>query len=95
MHVQCNKLVNKDLLSKSDPVVLVDLIEMKSGVVVRLGTTEMIKNNVNPVFQTKIEMKYVYDQKQHLRLTVLDVDDFKLVPKEYTRDVSSSIIAAT
>ena len=90
--LQCNNLVNKDLIGKSDPVVLVDLIEMKSGVVGRLGKTEWIKNNLNPVFQTKIDLKYVFDQKQHLRITVLDVDDPKNIPTEYTPNVSYIII---
>ena len=88
VRMQCNNLVNKDLLSKSDPIVIVDLVEVKSGKICRLGQTEWIKDNLNPVFQDKIELKYIFEQKQHLRITVLDVDDPKNIPTEYTPNVS-------
>ena len=50
-------------------------------------STEWIKDNLNPVFQTKVELQYVFEKKQHLRITVLDVDDPKNIPTEYTPNV--------
>ena len=86
--MQCNNLVNKDLLGKSDPIVIVDITDVKSGVTTRAGMTECIKNNLNPVFEKKIDIEYIFEKKQHLRITVLDVDDEDNVPAEYTPNVS-------
>ena len=75
------------MFSKSDPIVIVDITDVKSGTTTRLGSTEWIKDNLNPVFQTKVELQYVFEKKQHLRITVLDVDDPKNIPTEYTPNV--------
>jgi hypothetical protein len=75
------------MLSKSDPVVIVDLVEVKSGKIGRLGKTEWIKDNCNPVFKQTIDLQYVFDQKQHLRITVLDVDSEDIIPTEYVANV--------
>ncbi len=60
----------------------------RSGLFKRLGETEWIHNDANPVFTKEIELEYVFEKKQHLRITILDVDDADHVPKEYTPNVS-------
>mmetsp|Transcript_46909 Transcript_46909/g.114263 ORF Transcript_46909/g.114263 Transcript_46909/m.114263 type:complete len:557 (+) Transcript_46909:148-1818(+) len=80
--IKCKDLVNKDLLSKSDPMVIVNL-EGKGGNFSYIGQTEWIQDNVNPEFQTKIEMDYTFEQKQNLRFIVIDVDDPKKIPTSY------------
>ncbi len=84
---QCEKLVKKDLFSPSDPILVVDIMDGRSGLFQRLGETEWIKNNANPEFQKEIEFDYVFEKKQHIRITILDVDDADKVPKEYTPNV--------
>ena len=84
---QCKNLVNKDLFSKSDPMLFVDIMDGRTGVFERLGVTEMIKDNLNPEFKREIELNYVFEKKQHLRITILDVDDPDNYPREYTPNV--------
>ena len=74
-------------MSKSDPIVIVDMMD-KSAIFTRLGATEWIQNELNPEFKTELEMDYIFEKKQHLRITVLDVDDPDSLPQEYTPNVS-------
>uniref|UniRef100_A0A7S0QQF9 C2 domain-containing protein n=1 Tax=Cryptomonas curvata TaxID=233186 RepID=A0A7S0QQF9_9CRYP len=60
----------------------------RSGLFQRLGETEWIKNNANPEFTKELELNYVFEKKQHLRITVLDVDNADQVPKEYTPNMA-------
>ncbi len=74
-------------MSQSDPILVVDIMDGRSGSFQRLGETEWIKDNANPVFTKEIELNYVFEKKQRLRITILDVDDEDQVPKEYTPNV--------
>ena len=76
------------MVGKSDPIVIVDKTEVKSGVTTRVGMTECIKETLNPEFTKKIDFEYIFEEKQHLRITVLDVDDQSNIPTEYTPHVS-------
>jgi hypothetical protein len=53
---QCFDLVDKDWLSKSDPVVIVQESKKPEGPWTLVGRTELIKDNQNPVFTEKIMM---------------------------------------
>eukprot|EP00240_Pyramimonas_obovata_P000816 CAMPEP_0118955512 /NCGR_PEP_ID=MMETSP1169-20130426/60090_1 /TAXON_ID=36882 /ORGANISM="Pyramimonas obovata, Strain CCMP722" /LENGTH=535 /DNA_ID=CAMNT_0006903381 /DNA_START=178 /DNA_END=1782 /DNA_ORIENTATION=+ len=75
--LECNGLKNKDILSKSDPVVY--LYERRAGhrgesSWTRLGSTEVVKNNLNPKFSTAIQVDYFFEERQELLFKVLDVD---------------------
>ncbi len=86
---QCEGLVNKDgLIGKSDPIVIVDLLDGKTKAMSRIGMTESIKDDLNPKFQKKLEVDYVFELRQVLRITVLDVDDPSNIPTEYVQNVS-------
>ncbi len=75
------------MTSASDPIILVDMRDAKSTEFKRLGTTECIKDNNNPVFSKQVDLEYIFEKKQMLRFTVLDVDDFANLPTEYTPNV--------
>ena len=87
MVLQCKDLVGKDFMGGSDPYILVDIRDAKSTEFKRLGTTECIKKNKNPVFTKQVDLNYVFEQKQMLRFTVLDVDDHSNLPTEYIPQV--------
>ena len=61
--------------------------DAKSTEFKRVGDTEIIKDNNNPVFTKQVNLEYVFEKKQMLRFTVVDVDDFVNPPTEYTPNV--------
>lgn len=38
------------------------------------GQTEMVKDNLNPDFTTKINMPYFFEKTQQLKFEMLDID---------------------
>jgi hypothetical protein len=81
--------VNKDgVIGNSDPIIILDILDGKTKEMSRVGMTETINNDLNPKFQTKLEVNYVFELRQVLRITVLDVDDPANLPTEYTPNVS-------
>ena len=56
LRIECQNLADLDLFSKSDPVCV---LEQKMGSTWRLiGQTEVIDNDLNPVFKTLLEFDY-------------------------------------
>jgi hypothetical protein len=89
LYIRCNGLKDTDVLSKSDPIAQVAL----DGVVV--GKTEIVANNLNPVFRTPIRFDYRFETLQRLRVDVLDADDKKAKTADflaaYEGDVGSIV----
>jgi hypothetical protein len=83
---QCNNLRNTDL-GKCDPILIVDILDGQTKAMSRLGKTEWLRDNLNPEFETKIAVEYVFEKMQILRITVLNVDDEANIPTEYTPNV--------
>jgi hypothetical protein len=54
--MQCFDLVDKDLLSKSDPIVIVQERKKPQDPWTFIGRTELLKNNASPAFQDKITL---------------------------------------
>ena len=76
LNLACRNLVNMDVFSKSDPMVVV-LIEKRSGnssIYEEIGRTEIIKNNLNPDFTTPIKVAYYFEELQRLKFEVYDSD---------------------
>ena len=48
LSIRCTKLRDTDRLSKSDPMAVVSI--KKNGVWTKVGSTEVISNNLNPAF---------------------------------------------
>ena len=42
---------------------------------IQYGRTEALKNTLNPKFTTTIEMDYRFEEVQHLRFAVYDIDN--------------------
>ncbi|XP_043190059.1 copine-8-like [Amphibalanus amphitrite] len=74
LSVACSGLSDRDLSSKSDPCCVLYICEGAAGAFVELGRTEVVKNSLNPVFATKFQINYKFEEKQLLRFAVLDWD---------------------
>ncbi|CAD8066081.1 unnamed protein product [Paramecium sonneborni] len=78
LHLACRQLKDKDTFSKSDPQVLVFEKKFRNNCLDHqwslIGKTEIVKNNLNPNFQTSIILDYIFEVKQPLKFEVRDVD---------------------
>jgi len=75
LYVSCKNLANKDYFSKSDPVcVLYEYPPYANSKPIKLGMTETIQNNVNPVFTKALKIDYYFERHQLLRFEILDND---------------------
>ncbi|CAL1529087.1 unnamed protein product [Lymnaea stagnalis] len=72
--VSCRKLVDSDVFSKSDPMVVLFVQDFSSRGWKEFGRTEIIWNNLNPDFVKKFVMQYYFEQSQKLKFEVYDVD---------------------
>jgi len=69
LYFSCKNLSDKDVFSKSDPVIE---LYMDNQLV---GRTEEIKNNLNPSFNTPIKIQYFFEKLQNLTIKIIDVDN--------------------
>ncbi|GBG83739.1 hypothetical protein CBR_g37540 [Chara braunii] len=77
--LRANNLLDKDLLSKSDPLAVVDLSETFTEAApgwAEIGRTEVIMNNLNPAWMKSFTIMFHFESLQKLRFTVYDVDKF-------------------
>jgi hypothetical protein len=74
LRISCKKLIRGDLLSKSDPMVVV-YTQNQQYVWTEYGRTEHIKNNQSPQFTKAVEITYQFEVAQKLRFAVYDIDN--------------------
>ncbi|KAL7709252.1 copine i-like protein [Lotmaria passim] len=72
VYVKCNKLKDTDVTSKSDPYAI--LYEITDGRRAEAGRTEVVRNNLNPEFQTCIPVNYFFEMRQTMRVEIWDKD---------------------
>ena len=63
-----------DTFSKSDPMCVVYLKPFGSEKFVELARTECIQNSLNPQWTTKVKIAYLFEEQQHMRFSVYDLD---------------------
>jgi len=73
LSIQCKGLANKDTFSKSDPCCILQL-KASNGLWNEVGRTEVVQNNLNPKFKTKIETDFTFEKKQDLKFILYDWD---------------------
>ncbi len=76
IRVKCSGLANKDTFSKSDPqcILLVQGPGGPDAEYVEVCRTEKVENNLNPEFETGLRIPYFFQQRQHIRLQLIDCD---------------------
>lgn len=72
--VGCRKLIDADVFSKSDPMVVMFTKDQNSQQWREFGRTEVIWNNLNPDFVKKFIIQYYFEQSQKLKFEVYDID---------------------
>ena len=72
LYISARKLIDLDLMTKSDPCAAI--FEKKQNGWVKIGKTEKIKNNLNPDFETAIEVDYYFERLQPLKISIIDDD---------------------
>jgi len=77
----CRNLLDMDTFSKSDPICVVSTKLFGSQNYTEIKRTECIDNNLNPEWVTKVQIKYMFEEQQHLKFDVYDMDS-------NTRDLS-------
>lgn len=75
LSISCKNLPDCDVITKSDPQVIVYMLDLSgTDKVCEIGRTEVIQDNLNPKFAKKILIQYHFEQIQHLRFEVFDID---------------------
>ncbi|GMI84599.1 BONZAI 3 [Hibiscus trionum] len=73
LSISASNLRDRDITSKSDPMAVLYVKKM-DGMLEELGRTEVILNNLNPVWIQKINVAYQFEIVQNLVFHVYDVD---------------------
>lgn len=75
LSLRAEGLQDLDLLSKSDPFCVVYLKDGSKGAEwTEVGRTEHIWDTLSPVWQKKIILEYRFEERQHLRFCIYDLD---------------------
>ena len=74
MTLSCRNLLNKDILSKSDPYCMVQMKDSWSEKFIEIGRTETVNDNLNPEWVKKFIISYNFETVQKMRFEVWDVD---------------------
>ncbi|ETO31426.1 hypothetical protein RFI_05692 [Reticulomyxa filosa] len=74
MFLSVQDLVSKDLLSKSDPFVVVYMKTQRTGRFEEVGRTETVKDSHYPKFAKEFLLDYFFEEEQELRFDVYDED---------------------
>ena len=79
---KCENLPNMDTMSYSDPFVV--MYKQVGNVWQKLGQTEVIHDNLNPAWVTKIMVDFHFEQSENFKVEVYDSDD----DSQQVRDLS-------
>ncbi len=90
VHVSCKDLADMDVTSKSDPLAVLFQKDSAKKTWEILGRTEMIMNNLNPVFVQPIVVKYRFEERQRMRIDLYDIDDMKNLANFASQDFIGS-----
>ncbi|KAK4751252.1 hypothetical protein SAY87_004734 [Trapa incisa] len=73
LSLSASKLRDRDILSKSDPMVVVYL-RKRDGILEELGRTEVVLNSLDPAWIHKVSISYQFEMVQNLVFHVYDID---------------------
>ncbi|XP_019187833.1 PREDICTED: protein BONZAI 3 [Ipomoea nil] len=73
LSLSASKLLDCDIMSKSDPMAVV-YVKKRDGTLLEVGRTEVIMNNLNPTWIQKINITYQFEIPQPLIFHIYDVD---------------------
>ena len=88
MTISCRNLMNKDILSKSDPFCTVLMKDSWSEKFNEIGRTETVVDNLSPEWVKKFVISYSFETVQKMRFEVWDVDPEK---KEFLGEFETTL----
>eukprot|EP01133_Synstelium_polycarpum_P013426 gene13426-15821_t len=74
LKISCKSLKNADVLSKSDPQAIIFQQVKGSPKYDMIGSTEKLKNNLNPTFNTAVRCDYYFEEVQNIKVMIYDID---------------------
>jgi hypothetical protein len=74
LRFSCHKLPNMDYFSKTDAFLV--LYQQINNSWSELGRTEIVENQLDPIFVTMVPVRYYFEQVQSMILVAYDADDF-------------------
>ena len=75
LHISCEGLINKDTFSKSDPYCIVLMQNRTTLEYYEISRTEVVKNNLDPVWRKAQVLDFHFETKQALCFKVRDSDE--------------------
>ncbi|KAA0203883.1 hypothetical protein HAZT_HAZT009624 [Hyalella azteca] len=72
--ISCRNLRDTDVFSKSDPIAVLYYKPFATNKWLELRRTECISNTLNPDFVTKLPITYHFEEQQHLKFCIYDID---------------------
>lgn len=88
LSISCTNLLDLDMISKSDPQVIVYMKDTWQQKYFEVGRTEIIDDNLNPHFVKKILLNFNFETVQKLKFEVWDIDT---VGKDFIGQVETSL----
>jgi len=76
LHFSCKNLKNMDTFSLSDPQIIIYSVS-ENGEKIEVDKTEIIWDNLNPVFSKSITLDYIFERRQDYFIKVIDIDNEK------------------
>ncbi len=67
-------VLDMDVFSKSDPMCVVSMKPFGAKNYQEIKRTECIQNTLNPEWVTKVQVTYMFEEQQHIRFDVYDLD---------------------
>jgi len=74
--ISCRNLLDCDVFSKSDPMCVTYIKNFEVMEWQEIARTETINNTLNPNFAKKIHLVYRFEEQQHIKFEVYDVDTY-------------------
>jgi hypothetical protein len=72
--IECQNLIDKDTLSKSDPFVVVKMKNSNAPAFVEIGRSEVKMNNLSPKFSKYFDVLWQFEIRQDLEFFIYDFD---------------------
>ena len=72
--VRCEDLLDRDLVSRSDPACVLWQRARPQDRWQEVGRTERLQDTLSPAWVNKFTLRYTFEQRQLLRFTVVDID---------------------
>ena len=69
----CKKLKDLDLITKSDPICILQEKQV-NGTWKEVGRTEKKNDTLNPIFDKNFQLNYYFERHQHLQFKLIDDD---------------------